>query len=547
MRKLLISTMCLMLLVLVDSAMAQPRQGGETCATARLVSSIPYSDSGVLGQTDDCAGMPYFDVFYRLTASVSGTYTFNMCNSYGDTYLRIWTGGTCCSGSSVSDDDACGGLDPQTSVVLNLNQVVYIECGSYYSSGYAGQAYYLNITGPKLLHPGTTAQVLKRFLYPHNCLILTLPNIPVVGLIITTTPAWVSTMAVKILSINSLSQLPTTVDISMYTTTSYTGMCIANTCPPGTSCLNMSINIYSGWQFMYYVPLNAGTYWIMVDNGYPPAPVCIPSFDLYITAAPPPPPQYYWANSCGQGTGTPHPSYNWVHEATHSVTTGPSYTPQDGILGDGDWEGPFPIGFTFNYYGVAYTTFIINSEGFITLGNTDVRNFANVCIPNTERPNNMLAWFWDNLDSYSGTPRVFYGNAVADGQYALIVTFENYAQHGSYSHITAQVILKQNNNIKFQYQTIEPGFLINGSTIGIENYAGLVGINYLCNGAGGNCFGDVLAIEFGPDQTHLPVELTWFGAIAMNEAVHLNWITASETNNDHFVVYRSTSPTGEFT
>jgi hypothetical protein len=544
MRKLLLGTMCLMLVLFVGTSMAEPEQGSETCLGVIVVNTIPYTDSGVLGQTDDCSGRPYFDVFYRLTASVAGTYIFDMCNSYGDTYLRIWTSGACCSGSSVSDDDACGGLDPQTSIVLALNQVVYIECGSYYSSGYAGQAYNFNITGPQASTPGDNCTIPKTVSIPAQ-----LPYSDSTQ----TTCGRINNYNTTCLGFyddgeDIIYQItvttPVTVDIAMHTNTSYTGMCIANTCPPGASCINMSTYIYSGWQFMYYIPLNAGTYWIMVDNGTPPS--CIPSFDLYITAAPPPPPQYYWANSCGQGTGTPHPRYDWVTETAHSVTTGPSYTPQDGILGDGDWEGPFPIGFTFNYYGVDYTTFIINSEGYVTLGNFDVRNFSNVCIPNADRPNNMLAWFWDNLDAYDGSPRVYYGNGVADGHNALIVTFQQYDQHGSYVSITAQVILKDNNNIKYQYQTIEPGWITNRSTIGIENYAGLVGINYLCSGAGGNCFGEGLAIEFGPDQTHLPVELTSFGAVAMNEAIHLNWVTASETNNDHFAVYRSTSAVGEF-
>ncbi len=544
MRKLFIGTMCMML-VLVSASLAEPMQGGGTCATATVVDTLPYTDSGVLDATDDCVGRPYFDVFYVLTAPVAGLYTFDMCDSYGDSYIKIWTGGTCCSGTSAYGDDECGGLDPRKAITLAQNQTVYIECGSYWSSGYAGMDYYFNITPPFSYLPGDNcssplvvylpAQLPYSDLAQHTC--------DRVDDYSNTCLGFFDSGEDIIYEINVTA--PVTVDISFYTTTTYTGMCIANTCPPGASCIALTTSYYSGWQYMYYVALTTGTYWIMVDNSSPPT--CIPSFDLYITEAPPPPPPYYWANSCGQGTGTPHPVFNWVEETTNSVTTGPSITPQDGILGDSDWEGPFPIGFTFNYYGVDYTTFIINSEGFLTLGDTDVRNFANVCIPNTDLPNNMLAWFWDDLNAYSGTPSVYYGNGIADGHYALIVSFMNYEQHQSAARISAQVILKDNNNIKYHYQTIESGFVTSSSTIGIENYAGLVGINYLCNGAGGNCFDQGIAIEFGPDQTQLPVELTSFDAAAMNEAVRLQWTTASETGNDHFALYRSTSEAGEFT
>ena len=94
MGKSLIGMMCLML-VLAGTGFAEPEQGGETCATATVVSTVPYSDSGILGQSDDCTGRPYFDVFYRLTAPMAGTYTFDMCDSYGDTYMKIWTSGSC--------------------------------------------------------------------------------------------------------------------------------------------------------------------------------------------------------------------------------------------------------------------------------------------------------------------------------------------------------------------------------------------------------------------------------------------------------------------
>ena len=150
------------------------------------------------------------------------------------------------------------------------------------------------------------------------------------------------------------------------------------------------------------------------------------------------------------------------------------------------------------------------------------------------------------MDGGNGTPSVYYGNAIVDGHPSLVVTFVNYRQYLGTTGITAQVILKDNGNIKYQYNTWESGFNTSSSTIGIESQSGVGGVNYLCNGSGGNCFQSGMAVEFGPNQTQLPVELTTFEASAMNEAVRLHWVTASETGNDHFILYRSISQEGQF-
>jgi hypothetical protein len=56
-----------------------------------------------------------------------------------------------------------------------------------------------------------------------------------------------------------------------------------------------------------------------------------------------------------------------------------------------------------------------------------------------------------------------------------------------------------------------------------------------------------MALEFGTNASTLPVELTSFEATAMSEAIRLQWVTASETGNDHFILSRCISPDGQFT
>ena len=123
----------------------------ESCASAinvlpLPVSGTPYATSGTLGITDDCSGTPYFDVFYKITPSCSGDYTFDMGNSNGDTYMNIYQG-TCCSGTLIGyDDDSYGSLDPLITVTLTSATTYYIECGSYSSSGMSGSSYNFNVS-----------------------------------------------------------------------------------------------------------------------------------------------------------------------------------------------------------------------------------------------------------------------------------------------------------------------------------------------------------------------------------------------------------------
>jgi len=109
-----------------------------------VVGSLPYHASGTLGTTDNCPGRPYFDVFYVFTVPATGSYTFDMCDSYGDTYLKLWRSGTCCSGQVSTNDESCGGQDPTLTIGLTSGQVVYIECGMYYDFETPG-AYNLNV------------------------------------------------------------------------------------------------------------------------------------------------------------------------------------------------------------------------------------------------------------------------------------------------------------------------------------------------------------------------------------------------------------------
>ena len=61
-----------------------------------------------------------------------------------------------------------------------------------------------------------------------------------------------------------------------------------------------------------------------------------------------------------------------------------------------DGTANVPIGFSFNFYGTAYTMATISSNGALVLGGTSI-GFTNQCLPVATSPPNFIAPFWDDL------------------------------------------------------------------------------------------------------------------------------------------------------
>jgi len=111
----------------------------EECGGATVFSNadLPYEVTAPLGCVNDEVDKPYFDVFYRFDCTETGTYHFQMCNSSGDTYLRIYTEG--CGWADGSElavaDDECPGsppnADPLLSIELDAGQQYWLEVGTW--------------------------------------------------------------------------------------------------------------------------------------------------------------------------------------------------------------------------------------------------------------------------------------------------------------------------------------------------------------------------------------------------------------------------------
>jgi len=172
---------------------------------------------------------------------------------------------------------------------------------------------------------------------------------------------------------------------------------------------------------------------------------------------------YSWIDSNEPGG----PTYNWVDISS----IGTSVT-----LGDDSNDGPYALGFNVEYYGNTYNSLNICSNGFLSFTSA-LTSYSNGALPDSAEPNNLLAFFWDDLNPSSSGNVYYYQDTNR-----FIVEFNQVPRYGgSTGEITAQVIIYSNGNIIYQYQTVPT--TTNSCTIGIENSDGSVGLNVVNDNA----------------------------------------------------------------
>jgi hypothetical protein len=111
----------------------------ETCDGQVLfkTADLPFEDGGILGCVNDVIDKPYWDIFYRYECTISREHTFEMCDSDGDTYIRIYINGCgWVDGDefAVADDECPGSppnADPVLTVMLEAGTTYWIELGTW--------------------------------------------------------------------------------------------------------------------------------------------------------------------------------------------------------------------------------------------------------------------------------------------------------------------------------------------------------------------------------------------------------------------------------
>lgn len=98
---------------------------------------LPLDVTAPLGCVNDEIDKPYFDIFYRYDCTTTALHHINMCDSSGDTYIRIYEAGCgWLTGEefAVADDECPGSppnADPQLSVELEAGNSYWFELGTW--------------------------------------------------------------------------------------------------------------------------------------------------------------------------------------------------------------------------------------------------------------------------------------------------------------------------------------------------------------------------------------------------------------------------------
>ncbi len=189
------------------------------------------------------------------------------------------------------------------------------------------------------------------------------------------------------------------------------------------------------------------------------------------------------------------PYYNWVEIDDRNGGDGSYLSTLQDYGNNGDESVTVNLPFTFRMYGTDYDQISICSNGWISMGSTQIASFRNYHLPGPGGPSPMIAAFWDDLTITSGG-RVY----TKDDQdsHTFIVQWSNVRTYQNNSAETFQVILRDpqyyftptgDGEILIQYKDFNNTSYTTGSaqqhgnycTVGIEDRSATVGLEYTHN------------------------------------------------------------------
>ncbi len=96
------------------------------------------------------------------------------------------------------------------------------------------------------------------------------------------------------------------------------------------------------------------------------------------------------------------PSYNWIEIDDRYGGDGSYLSSLSDNGNNGDDVETIDLPFTFRMYGIDYDQLSICSNGWISMGETDMESFRNYELPGVGGPSPMIAVFWDDLKLTNG-------------------------------------------------------------------------------------------------------------------------------------------------
>ena len=230
---------------------------------------------------------------------------------------------------------------------------------------------------------------------------------------------------------------------------------------------------------------------------------------------------YEWIDSNEPGG----PNYEWNDISTTGTLVNSWIATSIYPAVDEGKAGPFPLGFTFKYYGNEYGDVWFSSNGFISFVDITDAGMTNSTIPNSSVPNNLVAGIWDDLDGKT-TGKVYYKQEPDK----FIVQFDNWPGYSATTGpFTFQFILYKNGKIMLYYKTISG--TSTSATVGIEDYNGTDGLQVVRNAV---YLENELALLFSAEPEWLTLE-NFAGTIYSGNSIALllNFITEGLDSGDY--------------
>ena len=226
------------------------------------------------------------------------------------------------------------------------------------------------------------------------------------------------------------------------------------------------------------------------------------------------------------------------------------------VLGDDQVSGGLPIGFDFPFYGAAYDTAYVSSNGFITFrANASSGCCAGHALPSAANPDNLIAGYWEDLHPGLGG-RIDFARRGAAPNRRFIVQFTGIQHFGGGRTANFQIVLFESGTFQIRHlsSTSDGG----SHTVGFENADGSIGLNvrrgsfslqntaFQARSCAANAEAAVgLAPDGGEVQTCTP-ELSWNGAGRRFE-VFVNGASQGETGETRLVLPPAALEPGENT
>lgn len=162
--------------------------------------------------------------------------------------------------------------------------------------------------------------------------------------------------------------------------------------------------------------------------------------------------------------------------SSYEITT-PTYSNFDFVGGtsitgcDDCVQGPFNIGFTFNFFGNDYTQFYASSNGWIGFSAGQTNGYVAQFLPNGSAPKNAIIADWEDLFPSNGQMNYYVSGSAPNRR--MIFNYNSVPFYGCRSTVvTWQIVLHETTNkIDVNIQS-KPSCGGSGATMGLTNIDG---------------------------------------------------------------------------